>query len=99
MVMASRVPATIRSRSLSSSLRVRRHDDELAVDRGRRGRTPVGLRNGMCETCRAALAPIMAQDVGVVLPVGGQGRRHDLDFVEVAGREERADGPVDEPAR
>ena len=66
---------------------------------GRRGRVPVGCRNGMCETCRAALAPIMRQHVGVVLPVGGQGAGHDLHFVEVAGGEERADGPVDQAAR
>ena len=50
----------------------------------------------MCETCRAALAPIMREHVRVVLPVGGEDGDSDLDFVEVVGREERADGAVDE---
>ena len=57
---------------------------------------PVGCRNGICETCRAALAPIMRQHVGIVLAVGGQGAGHDLHFVDVAGGEERADGAIDQ---
>jgi hypothetical protein len=37
-----------------------------------------------------------AQHVGVVLAVGRQGRRHDLDFLEIVGREKRTNRPVDQ---
>ncbi len=50
----------------------------------------------MCETCSAALAPIMARTSGSFSRSAERTVAVDLHFVDVVGGEERADGPVDE---
>ncbi len=95
MVMALRVPATIRSRSLSSSCECVGISDQFAADPADAdgaGR----LQERDLRQVQGGAGADHAEDVGIVLPVGRQGAGHDLDFVEVAGREERADGPVDQ---
>ena len=96
MVMASRVPATIRSRSLSSICECVGMTTSSPPMRPTRT-APVDFRNGICERCRAALAPIMHRMSGSFSRSAESVERHDLDFVDVAGREERPDGAVDEP--
>ena len=57
---------------------------------------PVSLSERNLRQVQGGAGADHAQDVGIVLAVGGQARSHDLDFVDVAGREERPDGAVDE---
>ena len=77
-------------------LRVRRHDDEFAVDAadadgGRR------LQKRNRRDVQGGAGADHRQHVGIVLLVGGQDVGHHLHFVEIAGGEERTDGPVDQP--
>ena len=60
---------------------------------------PVGLRNGIVRHVQSGAGPDHAQYVRIVLLVGGVDRGHDLDFVDVVGREERADRSIDQAAR
>ena len=81
MVMASRVPATIRSRSLSSSCEcVGMTTNSLPM---RPTRTAAGrLEERNLRDVQGGAGADHAQDVGVVLPVGRQDERHDLHFVD-----------------
>src|ERR1700722_8301650 len=76
-------------------LRMRRQQDQLTADAADPDRASRSEKRDLREVQRGAGAD-HAKDVRIVLPVGRQGAGHDLDFVDVARGEERADGPVDQ---
>ena len=93
IMIASRVPATIRSSSDSSSCDVGRVDDELAVDPADAHGADGPVERDLADRQRGGRGD-RADDVGVVLLVRREDGDHELDVVLVALGEERADRPV-----
>ena len=94
MQTASLVPATMRSRSLSSISAAVGRTIELAVHAAEPDRA-IGLEERDVRDVQGRTRADHGEHVRIVLPVGGEDRGVDLHFVEVIGREERASGAVD----
>ena len=78
-------------------LRVRRHDEEFIADAAdAHGAGDFQERN--VRDVQGGAGADHAQDIGIVFPVEGEREAHDLHFAEIAGGEERPNGPIDEPA-
>ena len=72
-----------------------RVDDELAVDAADAERAPIGPPKGMSETISAGGSAVDAEDVGIILAIGGEKRVVMICvLVEVALGEERAQRAV-----